>query len=89
MSGLAVPTLAIVPPLLVAFVILAFLHWRGRMGNQILDLRFLMMAGAIVIMFVQILTAGTYAAVSLVCFPLALLWLAVALVLLRRQWHQQ
>ncbi len=89
MSGLAVPTLAIVPPLLVAFVILAFLHWRGRMGNQILDLRFLMMAGAIVIMFVQILTAGTYAVVSLVCFPLALLWLAVALVLLRRQWHQQ
>ncbi len=89
MSGFAIPTLAIVPPLLVAFVILAFLHWRGQMKNQILDLRFVMMVGAVVIMFAQILSAGTYAVVSLVCFPLALLWLVVAVVLLRRQRHQQ
>jgi hypothetical protein len=88
MSGFAFPTITVVPPLLVAFGVLAFLHWRGRMGNQILDLRFLLMVGAIVLMFAQILAAGTYTVVSLVCFPLAMLWLAAALFLLRRQWHQ-
>ena len=88
MSGFAFPTLAVVPPLLVAFIVLAFLHWRGKMANQILDTRFLMMVGAIVLMFVQILAAGTWPVVSLVCFPLAMLWLAVSLFLLRRQWHQ-
>ena len=88
MSGFAFPTLAVVPPLLVAFIVLAFLHWRGKMANQILDTRFLMMVGAIVLMFVQILAASTWPVVSLVCFPLAMLWLAVSLFLLRRQWHQ-
>ncbi|MDE2005317.1 MAG: hypothetical protein KGI51_02020 [Rhodospirillales bacterium] len=80
----AIPTWLIVPPLLAAFVVLAFLHWRGSKGNQILDPRFLLMAGAIVVMFAQILTAGTYPLVSLICFPLALLWLVAALLFLRR-----
>lgn len=89
MSLPAVPTVAIVPPLLVAFGVLAFLHWRGTAANHILDPRFLMMAGAIVLMFTQILTAGSFAIVSLICFPLALIWLAVALLMLRRQWNQR
>jgi len=88
MSLPAIPTVAIVPPLLVAFAVLAFLHWRGSPAHHLLDIRFLMMTGAIVLMFTQILTAGSFAIVSLVCFPLALIWLAVALVLLRRQWNQ-
>ncbi|MGC8475619.1 MAG: hypothetical protein ACP5NP_04630 [Acetobacteraceae bacterium] len=88
MTQFAFPTLAVVPPLLVSFGVLAFLHWRGKMGNQILDLRFVLMVGAIILMFAQILAAGTWPVVSWVCFPLAMLWLLVSLFLLRRQWHQ-
>ena len=35
-----------------------------------------MMSAAIVLMFTQILMVGSYPVVSLVCFPLALVWLA-------------
>lgn len=78
------PTYLVVPPLLVAFGVLAFLHWRSNPPNHLLDLRFLMMAAAILLMFAQIIFAGSYHLVSQVCFPLALVWLAVSLRLLRR-----
>ena len=82
------PTYAVVPPLLAAFAVLAYLHWQGNPKHHIRDLRFLMMSAAILLMFAQILFAGSFPVVSLVCFPLALLWLAVALVLLRRKMQQ-
>ena len=85
---MSIPTYLVVPPLLVAFATLAFLHWRGNPRHHLLDLRFLMMSAAIVLMFTQILLVGSYPVVSLVCFPLALIWLAVAGLLLRRHLTQ-
>jgi len=85
---MGVPTYAVVPPFLVAFAVLAYLHWQANPKHHLLDLRFLMMSAAILLMFAQILFAGSFPVVSLVCFPLALLWLAVALVLLRRKMQQ-
>ena len=85
---MGVPTYAVVPPFLVAFAVLAYLHWQGNPKHHIVDLRFLMMSAAIVLMFAQILLSGSFPVVSLVCFPLALLWLVVALVLLRRKMQQ-
>ncbi len=82
------PTYAVVPPLIIAFAVLAFLHWRTNPRHHLLDLRFLMMTAAILLMFTQILFVGSYPAVSLVCFPLALVWLAVAGLLLRRHLTQ-
>ena len=85
---MTIPTSLVVPPLIVAFAMLAFLHWRTNPRHHLLDLRFIMMTAAIVLMFTQILLAGSYPVVSLVCFPLALVWLAVAGLLLRRHLTQ-
>jgi hypothetical protein len=87
-STVVFPTYLVVPPLLVAFAVLAFLHWRSNPANHLLDIRFLMMTGAILLMFTQIIFAGSYPMVSRVCFPLAMVWLIVALLLLRRQMTQ-
>ena len=85
---MSIPTYFVVPPLLVAFAMLAYLHWRGQSRRNLIDLRYLMMVGAVLMMFTQILLAGSFPLVSLVCFPLALAWLAVASLLLARQMTQ-
>ena len=79
-----IPSYLVVPPLLAAFVVLTFLQWRSNAENHLLNIRFLMAAGATLLMFVQIALSGVFPIVSFVCFPLAVLWLAVALLLLRR-----
>ncbi|MGH7042447.1 MAG: hypothetical protein ACREFY_09980 [Acetobacteraceae bacterium] len=88
MSGMVIPTYLVVPPLLVAFGMLAYLHWRSRLRSNLLDLRFLMMVGAVLLMFTQILLSDLFPMVSLACFALALVWLTVAALLLRRQMTQ-
>ena len=79
-----VPTYLVVPPLFAAFGVLVFLFWRSSAQSTLLDLRFLMMAAAILLMFAQIVLASSYHIVSQICFALALVWLAAALLLLRR-----
>ena len=73
---MSVPTYAVVPPFLVAFIVLAYLHWRGTPKHHIVDLRFLMMSAAILLMFAQILLAGSFPVVSLVCCALGPLAMA-------------
>ncbi len=79
-----IPSYLVVPPLLAAFVVLTFLQSRSDTDNYLLNIRFLMAVGATLLMFAQILLSGVFPIVSFVCFPLAVLWLAVALLLLRR-----
>lgn len=82
------PTYLIVPPLFFSFAVLVFLFWRASPRIPLLDLRFLMMAGAIIVMLVQVALSGFYPAVSEVCFVLAMIWLAASLLLLRRYIRQ-
>ena len=79
------PTFAIVPPLLVAFVLLAFEHYKTNPQNQLRDLRFVMMAAAVVMIFTQILIGSVLPWLSLLLFALALVWLAVAAALVARR----
>jgi multisubunit Na+/H+ antiporter MnhB subunit len=72
---------AIIPLYIVSFVLFAFQYYRVNPERRILNLRFLMMMGAVVLLF----TAGALNAPSLspVFFLLALIWLGLALFLLR------
>ena len=79
-----IPTYFVVPPLLAAFVVLTYLQWRSNAENYLLNTRFLMASGAVLLMFIQIVLSGFFPIVSFACFPLAMVWLAVALLLLRR-----
>ncbi|MBW4093691.1 MAG: hypothetical protein HIU82_21740 [Proteobacteria bacterium] len=79
-----IPSYLVVPPLLAAFVVLTYLQWRSNADNHLLNIRFLMASGAILLMFVQIVLSGFFPIVSFACFPLAVAWLVVALLLLRR-----
>jgi hypothetical protein len=79
------PSYAIVPPLLVAFVLLAFEHYMTNPLHPIRDFRFLMMAGVVVMIFTQLLFATMLPWLSLLLFGLALVWLVVAAALVRRR----
>jgi len=82
---MSMPSYAVVPPLLVAFVLLAFEHYKTNPLHQIRDFRFLMMAGVVVMIFTQLLFASTLPWLSLLLFGLALVWLVVAAALVRRR----
>jgi uncharacterized membrane protein len=82
---MSVPSFAIVPLLLVAFVLLAIEHYKTNPDHQVRDLRFVMMAAAIVMMFAQLLIAPILPWLSLLLFGLALVWLVVAAALMRRR----
>jgi hypothetical protein len=76
-----IPTSAIVPFYIVSFVLLAFQYFRVNPDRRLLNLRFGMMFGAIVLAFVQILMPEP--TLSLVLFLLALFWLGLTLFLFR------
>ena len=82
---MSMPSYAVVPPLLVAFVLLAFEHYKTNPLHQIRDFRFLMMAGVVVMIFTQLLFATMLPWLSLLLFGLALVWLVVAAALVRRR----
>ena len=81
-SGMSrIPTYFVVPPLLAAFVVLTYLQWRSNAENYLLNIRFLMASGAILLMFVtRSYLGGFFPIVSFACFPLAVIWLVVALL---------
>ena len=76
-----IPTSAIVPFYIVSFVLLAFQYFRVNPDRRLLNLRFGMMFGAIVLAFVRILMPEP--TLSLVLFLLALFWLGLTLFLFR------
>jgi hypothetical protein len=76
-----IPTAAIVPLFLVSFVVLAFQYFRVNPDRRLLNLRFGLMAGAIVLALVQIAYPGR--PLSLVLLLLGLFWLVYSLYLLR------
>jgi hypothetical protein len=78
---MTIPTSAIVPLYIVSFVMLAFQYFRINPDRRLLNLRFGLMLGAIVLVFVQILLPGR--SLSIVLFLLALLWLGLSLYLFR------
>jgi len=82
---MSMPTFAVVPPLLAAFVLLAFEHYKTNPQHQLRDLRFVMMAAAVVMIFTQVLIASVLPWLSLLLFGLALVWLGVAAALVGRR----
>lgn len=82
---MSMPTFAIMPPLIAAFVLLAFEHYKTNPQHQLRDLRFVMMATAVVMMFTQLLLAPALPWLSLLLFGLALVWLGVAAALVGRR----
>jgi hypothetical protein len=82
---MSMPSFAVVLPLLVAFVLLAFEHYKTNPVHQVRDFRFLMMAGVVVMIFTQLLFASVLPWLSLLLFALAVVWLAVAAALVRRR----
>jgi len=82
---MSMPSYAVVPPLLVAFVLLAFEHYKTNPVHQLSDFRFLMMAAVVVMIFTQLVIGSILPWVSLLLFGLALVWLVVAAALVRRR----
>ena len=76
-----IPTSAIVPFYVVSFLVLAYQYFRVNPERRLVNLRFCLMAGAIVLMLATILLANRSLLVG--CFALALVWLALSLYLLR------
>ena len=71
---------AIIPLFIASFILFAFQYYRVNPERRLLNLRFLMMIGAIVSLFT---TVSQRNSLSLVFFLLALVWLGVSLFLLR------
>jgi hypothetical protein len=72
---------AIVPLLLASFVMLAFQYFRLDPERRVLNLRFGLMVGAVVLMFTSVSLGNS--ALSPVLFLLALVWLGLTLYLFR------
>jgi hypothetical protein len=79
--GVRIPDAAIVPLLIASFIMLAYQYYRVDPVSRVLNLRFALMVGAVVLIFA---TVGLdHSSLSLVFFLLALFWLALALYLFR------
>lgn len=78
-----IPTAAIIPPLLGAFAVLGWEHYRTNPEKPVRDFRFLMMVAALLMMFGQLGFGYRVGWVSPVLFVLALVWVGVAVTLLR------
>jgi hypothetical protein len=76
-----IPTAAIIPLFLISFVVLAFQYFRVNPDRRLLNLRFGLMVGAIILTFVQVAFPG--GPLSLVLLLLGLFWLTYSLYLLR------
>jgi hypothetical protein len=76
-----IPDAAIVPLLIASFIMLAFQYLRVHAERRVLNLRFVLMVGAVVLM---VATVGFDRwSLSLVFFLLALFWLGLTLYLFR------
>ena len=76
-----IPNGAIMPLYIVSFIMLAFQYFRVNPERRVLDLRFGLMVGAVVLMFATVFLGNL--PLSLVFFLLALFWLGLTLVLFR------
>jgi hypothetical protein len=75
-----IPNAAIVPLLLVSFVMLAFQYFRINPERRVLNLRFALMVGGIALMFATVCLARS---LSPLFFAFALFWLGLTLYLFR------
>ena len=79
--GLQVPSAVIVPLFISSFVMLAVQYFRISPERRVLNIRFGLMLGAIVLIFASAVLA--HPPFSAVFFLLAFLWLGLALYLFR------
>jgi hypothetical protein len=77
-----IPNAVIIPLLIATFIMLAFQYFRVDPERRVMNLRFGLMVGAVVLMFTTV-SLGNYP-FSLGFFLLALFWLGVTLFLFRR-----
>jgi hypothetical protein len=76
-----IPTGFIIPFYLVSFVLLAIQYFRINPDRRLLNMHFGLMIGAIILLLVQIATAGQ--PLSLALFLLGLFWLGLSIYLFR------
>jgi hypothetical protein len=76
-----IPVSAIAPFYIVSFVLLAFQYFRVNPEKRLVNLRFGLMAGAIVLMLAAVVLTEWFFA--LIFFTLALVWLGLSVYLLR------
>ncbi len=76
-----IPNFAIIPIYIVSFIILVIQYFRINPERRILNLRFVLMVGAVVLLFCTVFFSRMH--LSLVFFLLALFWLGLSLYLLR------
>jgi predicted ferric reductase len=79
---MSIPNSAITPLYLVSFVLFGFQYYRLNYDRRLMNLPFGMMLGAIVLMFTTVFVATR--SFSWVFLLLGLLWLGVAIYLLRK-----
>jgi hypothetical protein len=77
-----IPSGVIVPLYILSFVILYRQYYRINPDRRLLNLHFVLMAGAIVLIFATIFMADW--SLSLIFFALALLWFGLSIYLLRQ-----
>jgi hypothetical protein len=76
-----IPNGAIIPLYIASFVMLAFQYYRTDPDRRVLNLRFGLMVGAILLMIMAISMVGPF--MSLVFFALGLFWIGLTLYLFR------
>jgi predicted ferric reductase len=79
---MTIPSGAIIPLFLVSFLLFAIQYFRLNYDRRLMNLQFGMMLGAIVLMLVVVFFRGIL--FSWVFFLLGLLWLGLAIYLLRK-----
>lgn len=86
---MTVPTGAVIPPLLLAFGLLGFEHYRTNPDKPVRDFRFVMMVAAVLMMAAQLIFSGIFLWLSPALLALALVWLAVAAMLVGRRFRKR
>ncbi len=76
-----IPNSVFIPLYIASFVMLAFQYYRINADRRVLNLRFGLMVGAIVLMILAVFMAEPF--LSLIFFALALVWLGLTLYLFR------
>jgi len=76
-----IPTGAIAPWFIVSFVVLCIQYYRIHPERRVLNLRFLLMMGAVALLFTTVFLSDLQ--LSLVFFLLSLFWLGLSVWLLR------
>jgi hypothetical protein len=79
--SISIPTGFIAPLFLVSFVLLLLQYYRLHSERRVLNLRFMLMAGAIALLFATVFFSNQ--PFSLAFLLLALLWLGLSVWLLR------